>query len=424
MPVARRPSRSRPPRRSTLLLCAAVFAWMTPVAHAEKSPIEHQRVLWMHNPAEEAVISWTTRTAGTTHEVYYDTVPRHGDLSAYARQQASFKDGSFTMNAEDAKWVQPAYFHHVHLSGLQPATLHYFTIVSDGQASPEYHFLTAPADDRPFAILAGGDSRIEGDTPYEHNDRRKMNERMAALLQANPSILALAHGGDYCQRAEWRYLDGWLSDHELTATPSGRLLPVIPTRGNHDTQVGFVETFSWPGAPSTYYYTTRLSAEAALVVLNTEVSLSGDQRTWLAAELETLRPENRWIAAIYHKPAFPSVRAIQDGASRRDNWVPLFEQFNVDLVYESHDHALKRTLPIRGGQPDHRNGITYIGDGGLGVPQRKPDPTRWWFEKPGFTRAAHHVHMLEFDRQHLRVRAFGMEGEALDDFHIEPRTPR
>ena len=165
----------------------------------------------------------------------------------------------------------------------------------------------------------------------------------------------------------------------------------------------------------------QLSPKAGLVILNTEISLGGDQRDWLSSELKGIREKNRWVVTAYHKPAYPSVRAMQDGASRRDNWVPHFEEHNVDLVLESHDHALKRTLPIRGDQPDLETGITYIGDGGLGVPQRVPDPDRWWFEGSGFTQSVHHVHVLEFGRDNLHVRAYGMEGDILDDFQLKPR---
>src|SRR5690606_37440152 len=122
-----------------------------------------------------------------------------------------------------------------------------------------------------------------------------------------------------------------------------------------------------------------------------------------------------------HQPAYSSVRSLQSGAPRRNNWVPLFEEYNVDLVYESHDHALKRTLPIRSHAPDPENGVTYIGDGGLGVPQRSPDPTRWWLQEPGFTKPAHHAHVLHFGAGQMYVRAIGMESEVLDDFVLQPR---
>lgn len=388
---------------------------------ASGAGIEHARVLWVADPSTEAVVSWTTREPGESHRVHFDTMPRHAKPADYAHRADSFKDGMFTMEQEDEKWVKPGYYHHVRLADLQPATVYHFVIASDGQVSREFHFVTAPADDREFAMLFGGDSRIGGGTPVAHNDRRKMNERMASLLKANPRILALLHGGDYCQTAHWRFMDAWLSDHERVITDQGRMLPIIPVRGNHDMQVGFEEAFPLPDGARDYYGSIRLSSEVALVTLNTEISLGGDQKRWLGDELQRLRPQHRWLFAAYHRPAYPSVRSPQDGASRRRHWVPLFEKHNIDLVCESHDHALKRTLPIRDGEPDHENGIVYIGDGGLGVPQRTPDPTRWWFGAEGFTKPTHHVQMLEFGRESLRVRAFGMEGDTLDDFRIHPR---
>jgi 3',5'-cyclic AMP phosphodiesterase CpdA len=386
------------------------------------SAIEHVRVLWMKNPANEAVVSWTTREPGENHRVSFDTTARGGDPESYEHHVEPFNSGQFTMIKEDEKWVKPGYFHHVHLKDLEPATPYHLVIASNGEVSREYHFVTALADDRDFAVLFGGDSRIQGADPYLHNDRRKMNERMRSIFTQNPRILALVHGGDYCERAEWRYLDAWLTDHTLTTTGQGRLLPIIPARGNHDVQIGFEETFSWPDLARPYYYTTRLSPEVALVTLNTEISMSGRQRRWLENELPPLREENRWLFVSYHRPAYPSVRNVQDGASRRDNFVPAIERSNVDLVCESHDHALKRTLPIRDNKPDHENGIIYIGDGGLGVPQRTPDPSRWWFAEPGFTKPVHHVHMIEFGKERMRVRAFGMEGDTLDDFSLQPRA--
>jgi hypothetical protein len=392
-----------------------------PVVPAPDTGTFHHRALWMENPSREIVLSWTTRTAGEDHRVYFDTVSRGGDLEAYSGRQTTFKDGAYSFIDEDKPWAKPAFYHHAHLSGLEPSTTYYVVFASGTDKSREFHFTTAPEDDRPFSLLFGGDSRIGTVEPYDHTDRQKMNERMRTLFEENPDVLALAHGGDYCMKAEWRYIEPWLTDHELTTTKDGRLLPIIPTRGNHDRGVVFEEMFPWPGHEGGYYYRTQISAEMAIVVLNTEISLAGDQRDWLEATLKETRPANRWVLAMYHRPSFSSVRDVQDGAGRRNNWVPFFEEYNVDLVMESHDHALKRTLPIRASAPDLKTGIVYIGDGGLGVPQRTPDPTRWWLQSPGFTKPAHHVHILRFGGEELRVTAHGMEGDVLDDFALTPR---
>ncbi len=381
----------------------------------------HHRVLWVEDPATQAVLSWTTREAGANHVVHYDTESRGGDVGAYAFKAESFKDGQFTLVEKDAQWVKPAHFHHAHLANLQPDTVYHVVYSSDGQPSREYHFRTAPAVDKDFALLAGGDSRIGGEEPYDHTDRQKMNMRLRSLFEENPDVIAFVHGGDYCQLAEWRYLEPWLNDHELTTTAAGRLLPIIPARGNHDRGIGYEEMFSWPDLKTNYYFETNLSPSVTVVTLNTEISVAGDQRDWLAETLEKARPANRWVMVQYHQPAYSSVRNLQAGASRRNNWVPLFEQFDVDLVYESHDHALKRTLPIRSHAPDLEKGITYIGDGGLGVPQRTPDPARWWLQAPGFAKPAHHAHLMKFTADRLHVRAIGMDAEVLDDFTLLPR---
>ncbi|MCC5876660.1 MAG: metallophosphoesterase family protein [Candidatus Sumerlaeia bacterium] len=410
---------------TTAPLMAAMLATMAyaqdPIVPAPDSGTFHHRVLWIKDPASQAVLSWNTREEGTNNRVYFDRVSRAGDIESYSKSSKSFKTGKYTMREVDHNWVDPAHYHHVHLSDLRPDTVYYVVFATDESVSQEFHFRTAPGDDKDVAVLFGGDSRIGGSDPYDHNDRQKMNRRMSILFEENPDIIAFVHGGDYCQLAEWRYLEPWLSDHELTTTSKGRLLPIIPARGNHDRGVGYVEMFSWPDLGQDYYFETTLSSRVSIITLNTEISLGGDQRDWLDSTLERVRPENRWVVASYHRPSYPSVRTYQDGATRRDNWVDIFEKYTIDLALESHDHALKRTVPIRAGEHDPENGVVYIGDGGLGVPQRNPDPERWYLQEPGLTKPAHHVHVLRFNSETLRGTAYGMDAKILDDFTLTPR---
>lgn len=386
------------------------------------TPTFHHRVTWMGDPSKEAVLSWSTHAAGTKHRILYDTVSHAGKPTEYTKQAPTFKDGQYTFTAKDEGYWKPAFYHHAYLNDLAPNTTYFVTYASDENYSPEFHFRTAPGEDVEFSVLAGGDSRIGTEKPYQHEDRRNMNRRMSQLLTDHDDIIALLHGGDYCMTASWRHIGPWLSDNDLTTTANGRLLPIVPTRGNHDSAIGFEEMFSWPEMKTPYYYATQLSPKVGVVTLNTEISVAGDQRDWLAHQLPIMRESDRWVLAMYHRPSFSSVRDVQDGAGRRNNWVSLFEQFNIDLVYESHDHALKRTLPIRAMAPDLKNGIIYIGDGGLGVPQRKPDPDRWWLQPPGFAKSVHHVHTIHFGKAEMHVQAHGMDGEILDDFTVKPHV--
>lgn len=398
-----------------------------PLEKSEELPVSteprHVRVTWMENPQHEAVISWSTTEPCTGNRVSYDTESRGGVLGEYASQVREIHTGEYTRTEDDLEYGEPPlYYHHAHVSGLEPATAYFFVVSSEGKHSREFHFITAPDDNRDLSVLFGGDSRIGGSEPYLHEDRRGMNRRMKALAEAHGDVTAFCHGGDFYQRAELRYMRPWLTDHELTVTEGGRIIPIIPARGNHDRAIGFEEMFWWPDREHDYYYVTQISREIALVTLNTEISLAGDQRMWLDRTLRELQPENRWLYVQYHKPAYSSVRGWTDGEDRRHYFVPLFEKYGVNIVAESHDHALKRTLPIFEGGP-HEDGITYIGDGGLGVPQRTPDPERWYLQEPGMTQSVHHAHRLEFTQDSLRGRAYGMDGEVLDDFTIPVREP-
>ncbi len=196
---------------------------------------------------------------------------------------------------------------------------------------------------------------------------------MAKLFadEAN-NITCLVHGGDYCMTAQWRHIERWLTDHELTTTPAGRLLPIVPTRGNHDSAVGFEEMFAYPTLDTPYYYSTQLSSRVGLVTLNTEISVAGDQRDWLKAELPPMREKTRWLFAIYHRPAFSSVRDVQDGAL----WVDTgSEQLIVPLASPD---AVKAMLAMSI-EACQRHG-RYVGICGQG-PSDHPDLAEWLVDR-------------------------------------------
>ena len=375
----------------------------------------HLRVLFEENPANEAVVAWTTTKEGESHELYFDTEPREGVPGDYRHSLPSVHSAPYTLLDEEEEAGMHSWSHNVFLEDLKPDTEYYLTVVSDGDASEEYHFKTAPDDDSQVRLVAVGDSRTpRAGRTHPENERRQVNALLARLVEEHPDIIAMVHGGDYTNRAYWAELYWWLKDHaEMSTTSDNRLLPIIPARGNHDRDVGFEEMFWWPDRENDYYYTTRINSESAVITLNTEISRGGDQKEWLESELAGLRPEKRWLMAMYHRPAFPSVRDFAGAAPQREAWVPLFEEYGLDLAYESHDHALKRTHPIFDGEVDEERGVVYFGDGGGGVPQRQPDADRWYMAHVG---RYHHTHLLTFNSEALEVAAIDIGDEVVDAF--------
>jgi hypothetical protein len=358
------------------------------------------RLVWTSDPAHEAQISWSTLEAGSLHAVTF----RSEDGSQQGRATAQ-------ANGPYAGSGGRLHYHHATLRELTPKTKYRVVIDSDGNKSPELWFMTAPEEHDEMSLIFGGDSRTGRDA------RRNVNRMIARQVEKYPSILAFAHGGDYVASgsslSNW---SAWLSDHELTVTADGRVLPIIPARGNHDRGKLFNQVFGFPEGDLNYYE-VDLGPQLRLITLNTNIDAGGNQRKWLAKSLAAARSQRRWVVVQYHRPAYPAVK--QPGRSRTE-WVPLFERYGVDLVCEADGHVIKRTVPIRNDRPDP-DGIVYIGEGGLGVNQRHPRTDLWYLRRPGMASRGHHFQLLTFTPDWLTCKVVMLGGEIRDTYRRAPR---
>lgn len=397
-----------------LTVCAAflggIGAMNNPVIAQDGAPSvapTQVRVIWEREPHRRATISWTTTLPGSSHRLLLAETSQAGAAQpAWSIEVEQVKSGKIDEELE-------VYYHHAVVDTLLPSTRYYFQVESDAQPSQEGWFITAPADDRRVKLLYGGDSRSDWE------DRQGMNRRMALLLEEDEEILALWHGGDFVSDGgEWGDWDQWLTDHALTTTAQGRVMPVIPTRGNHERDGEmYNRVFGWPGGEDREqnYFVTKMGQWATLVTLDSEASVLGDQRDWLEATLLS-NQDARWLVAGYHTPAWPAVKIPGPALA----WVPYFERYSVDMVCENDGHALKRTVPILGDKMDPA-GVVYVGEGGLGVKQREPNPEHWYLQSPGQTMSAHHVQVLTFEEDRLGYEAIGMDGALLDTYERSPR---
>lgn len=404
-------------RQQAILACAflavffAVFSPPQPAAAETATTPQHPRVIWLEDPAHKATIVWVTEERGENHKVHFDTEPGDAQPDAYRHQTTA------TRHIEELEGN--VWFHHAVLEDLHPSTTYHFTVETDGERSEERYFETAPADDRPVDLLYGGDSRSDPE------NRREMNRRIRELFDQNDQLIGMVHGGDYVEAAVlWNQLDQWLDDWELTTGDDGEVIPIVPARGNHelspnqlnDKPDNYNGLFGQPGGPDRDYWTTEIGSRIAFLTLDTNGTLGGNQRDWLQSELDRLTDGRTWILPSYHRPAYP---AVKRAGGARQHWVPLFEEYNVDLVLESDGHVLKRTVPIRDGEKAE-DGIVYVGEGGLGVKQRTARD-RWYLESPGMATSSHHVQLLSFGPDELTYRAVGMEGSTLDSQTFEAR---
>jgi hypothetical protein len=205
-------------------------------------------------------------------------------------------------------------------------------------------------------------------------------------------------------------------------TSDGRMIPLMPVLGNHDIKAValkqkskdflFYQLFAFQeeGVP---YRVFDAGDYLSLFLLDSGHSyhIEGRQTVWLKNNL--CRRENTpYKMAAYHISGYPSVYPYRgSGAQRiRTQWAPLFERYHLHAAFEHHNHAYKRTHPLKGGKIDP-SGVVYMGDGSWGVSPRKPK--KLWYLDAALQSNAVCLVTLTSDRG--RVEAIDLKGEVIDE---------
>jgi len=195
-----------------------------------------------------------------------------------------------------------------------------------------------------------------------------------------------------------RLWDSFFQQNEQTASQ----IPWMMAIGNHEMEVwyspdgyGGVEArFTTPDnawAESTGIYSWRyqnvglISLDGNDICYNTPANLNytkGRQTQWLGAALAAFRadPTIDFIVAYFHQCTYSTCHDNGAELGAQQDWAPLFDKYQVDLVLNGHNHIYERTDPIRAGKPTRElpsggtvnsvtDGTTYVvaGGGGGGV---------------------------------------------------------
>jgi hypothetical protein len=93
---------------------------------------------------------------------------------------------------------------------------------------------------------------------------------------------------------------------------------------------------------------------------------------WCQADLAAASSAT-WKVVLYHKPTYDATYHDATPWGRRD-FVPLFHQFNVDVVFAGHAHLYERFVPMDSNQFPGNPPVTYIVTGGGGAPLHAAQP--------------------------------------------------
>ena len=169
------------------------------------------------------------------------------------------------------------------------------------------------------------------------------------------------------------------SDFWENNSRSARNRPWMPAAGNHENELGngpigyqaYQTYFALPRQDGQtdvtrgLWYSFTVGSVRLISLANDDVCLqdggnsyvrgysAGAQKAWLENELRTARADRGidWIVVCMHQVAISTADQF-NGADLgiRQEWVPLFDEFGVDLVVCGHEHHYERSHPIRGQQ--------------------------------------------------------------------------
>ncbi len=247
---------------------------------------------------------------------------------------------------------------------------------------------------------------------------------------ANADLDFVLHVGDVVDETELN-VDPFESYAGKFYTPFTALLkqgPVYTVIGNHD----YDPDIRWQDNPFYYYafppfpdplfpgqedrpknqYYAFSYHNIQFVMLDSQVFFGqpgrDEQLAWLNERLADTR--FRMTIPVFHVSPFSSSSVHPtDSLPVRETWTPLFEAANVPLVLSGHYHQYERSL---------NNDVTYIiSSGGSSIVYAPAD--EFLDESQAFKRQSHYV-LLEIDEQEIKLTAYALGGEVLDQYSIYP----
>ena len=202
---------------------------------------------------------------------------------------------------------------------------------------------------------------VEDETPFAF--------AVISDTQGNPSVAGklaklswshrphfLVHPGDLVSTGTNR--QHWVQQFFPSMQPLISRVAFFPVLGNHEQNAdAYYHYMSLPDPE--YYYSFRYgNADFFMIDTNQKVGPGSEQFRWLEQSLR--QSTSRWRFVCHHHPPFSSdendygdlwkTRQSTRGDLRARQLVPLYERYEVDVVWNGHIHSYERTWPVREGR--------------------------------------------------------------------------
>ncbi|WP_088831364.1 Ig-like domain-containing protein [Paenibacillus tyrfis] len=303
--------------------------------------------------------AFTWHTDPTTSDTVVEVVKKSEFTDFNAPNVKRFTGTSYLFNTTDTGTVR---VHKAIASGLEPGTQYMFR-VGDGRGnySQNGSLQTAAATGERTKFIFLADSQATNEAGF-----KLWGDILKKAMTDHPDTEFVVQGGDLVEDGfkenEWNM---WFN------AAQGILMQttVVPVVGNHEVTgtrktEDYLAHFNHPQNGIDSLKGSNFSFDyknAHFIVLNSEYDFD-QQKEWMRKDLAAT--DKKWKIVAFHRGPFGS---MYDSEHIRNTWTPIFDEFQVDLVMNGHDHVYVRTYPMKDKKPvADGEGTTYIVGGSSG----------------------------------------------------------
>ncbi len=261
----------------------------------------------------------------------------------------------------------------VTVTDLEKETQYYYQVFKNGEWQKAESIKTGNPDS--FSFLYVGDPQIgacknqissENETMKNEiaarNDAFNWNKTLTNAMTAHPEVNFLLSAGDQVNTADREYeYAGYLNASALAS------LPVSTTIGNHDSgSYQYSYHFNTPNsfdlndtayalghtkAGTDYYYTY---GDALFIVIDTNNYNCATHRNVIEKAVKE-NEDKKWRIVMFHQDIYGSGldHSDSDGIILRTQLTPIFDEFDIDVALQGHDHTYSRSYQLSGDGKEH-----------------------------------------------------------------------
>lgn len=323
------------------------------------------------------------------------------------------------------------------LTNLQEYTTYYVQAVSNSYKSPVKSFKTTGDDGRKTSFLFLTDIQSSG-TGFKNSEN--LMKAIYSKAGANqPNLLFMT--GDQVDRGGIE--QQWIDYYQYCPSASNILQATLP--GNHEyyttsgggyiTNEVYNQFYNNPlNGPedklgSSYYFVYDHILFIMLDIVKYGYNVTAQQQ-WFK-EVVKNNP-SQWIIVGSHPGMYATGAYASDSENVRRNWIKIFEECQVDIAFNGHEHVYARknlryggTTSSTAGNVNADLGVTYLAGGAAGLKNYGGQAqTTLTQDFDFFTKQSSNTGCLvTVDDETLKVELYNAGGTILDTFTLEAKRP-